>query len=271
MTARKRILASLVLLAVFGLLAWEILYSRVPDPIYVGKHLSYWVEHPEAEGAAKRNGAVRSAGTNAIPLLLRFVRAHDSPARKTLIKLVRSQSFLRIHLYSDENRHDQAATGFEALGQKAQSAVPELMRIYNSNLSRNSQLQMLRLFGCIGPGAKEAIPLLIRATTNSDRSFRIQSIGALARISDEPDVIVPLLTKLLGDADSYTRVAAASGLGNFGPQASVAIPQLFELRNSVQPGNVPMMGLIDDAIRKIDPIAAENAGIEVTNTGRAAQ
>src|SRR5581483_12210584 len=75
MTTRKKILASLLLLAVLSVMAWQIFRPRDPDPIYDGHPLSYWFE--EGHGAIAGNGAVwmqselavRHVGSNAIPRL----------------------------------------------------------------------------------------------------------------------------------------------------------------------------------------------------------
>jgi hypothetical protein len=288
MTARKKILASLVVIAVLGGVAWQIFQSRIPDPIYQGKHLSYWLAHPPApvmgpgdsiDNEEVDETAVRHIGTNAIPLLVTYMSAHDSRIKTETIKLMRSQHFVKFgKLFTDEDRHSQAAAGFEVLGSMdlGQSAVPELMRIYKLNLSLRSQTYVVQALGSIGPGAKDSLPLLIEATTNSDVWLRQCSLRALGRMSCEPDVIVPVLARALNDPVPYIRLVAVQSLSNLGPQAKEAIPRLFELRKAMPPaldvpdGQFLSREMIDDALLKVDPAAAAKAGIQ-TNKASPAQ
>jgi HEAT repeat protein len=275
MTARKKIFASVALLALVGGVAWELLRSRVPDPIYEGKHLSYWLAHPPApvmgpgdsiDNEEVDETAVRHIGTNAIPLLLTYMSARDSRIKTAMIKLMRSRHFVKFgKLFTDEDRHSQAAAGFEVLGSMGlgQSAVPELMRIYKLNLSLRSQAYVVQALGSIGSGAKDSLPLLIEATTNSDVWLRQCSLRALGRMSCEPDVVVPVLARALNDPVPYIRLVAVQSLSNFGPQAKEAIPGLFELRRDQPPDSkLKIVREIDRALTNIDPEAATKAGIQ---------
>jgi hypothetical protein len=297
MTARQKILASLAILAVGGGVAWEILRRREPDPIYEGKPLSYWVarnqpregfrpalyktdaQRAEAEAQraraqaqmAQADAAVRHAGTNAIPLLLRLMRAYDSPSKQKLIMWAEKRGIIKPFALSEGTPHHQAACGFEALGADGKSAVPELMRIYEANRSWGSQDTVLQALGSIGVGAEESIPLLVGATTNPEPVIRIDAVEALGKISNQPARIVPSLLRALNDRDCNVRESAVYSLGNFGREALPAVPALLKVRKTLSPTNKfpPYVDQIDRAIKKIDPVAAAKAGIEVTNVSPA--
>jgi hypothetical protein len=279
MTARKRIFANILLLAAAGALGWQIFRPRIPDPIFEGKHLSYWVGRSAGTESFTAQAAVRDAGTNAIPMLLRLMRAHDSAFKVRLIDLTgkleesdKQLRFLSLHLVSSDD-HSRAVQGFEALGPAAKSAVPELLRIYNADQSPDSRIYILEALAGIGPAAtetKETLPLLLSEATNTNSTMRPFALDALVQMRVEPNFIVPWLIESLDNPDLTGSAVVA--LRNLGPQAKSAVPRLIELRPDVRlHSSSSMLRLLDDAIRKIDPIAAENAGIEVTNTGRAAQ
>ncbi len=217
MTTRKKILATLLLLAVLGSVAWQIFRPREPDPIFEGQPLSYWLGRSARTESLTAQGAVRDAGTNAIPMLLRFMRAHDSPFKRKLIALAGKQDFVNSPFVSDDD-HWRAVNGFEALGPAARSAVPELLRIYQTDPSPDSRFFVLMALSEIGPTAKETVPLLISEAANSNARMRMQVTWELGRMRVQPEASVPVLLKSLNDPNRTVQRNAVEGLGNFGPQ-----------------------------------------------------
>src|SRR5205823_2688038 len=118
-------------------------------------------------------------------------------------------------------------------------AVPHLMKIYNENNSVESQSAIEDSLSWIGPSAKPAIPLLLRAATNSNNKVRASALWALGDIHAEPQMCIPLLMKALRDSDAWARLCAAHALGMFGTDAQAAIPALSELAYSrnLSPGS----------------------------------
>ncbi|HWY74072.1 MAG TPA: hypothetical protein VN281_00565, partial [Verrucomicrobiae bacterium] len=157
MTARKKILVSLAPLTVLGGVLWELWCSRIPDPIYEGKPLSYWLSTYKTASSippstVKADLAVRHAGTNAIPLLLRFLSAHDSVFKLKMMNWAAKQHIIRFPLEYARNRRSHAEFGFQALGAQGSNAVPELIRIYETDTSSPNYF-IIQTFGCIGPSA----------------------------------------------------------------------------------------------------------------------
>jgi HEAT repeat protein len=235
-----------------------------PEPIYLGKPLSDWLKaYPgystagggseaatraayEAGNQAKR--AVNQSGTNAIPTLLRMLRAQR-----------------------DSNQ--AAFWGFRMLGTNAQSAVPALVEIVDQNISPTSQMLAINVLGQIGPPAKEAIPSLLRWSTNTDANVRRGAVWVLGRIHAEPDRVVPALISVTRDPNKSVQYCAIESLGRFGLDAKPAVPALAELLNSTQspayisiPPNVPkpvdLREVTAKALKAIDPEAAAKTGIK---------
>jgi HEAT repeat protein len=271
MTPRRKILVSVLLLAVTGAVTWQFYRPRIPDPIFEGRHLSYWIGRSAGTESLTAQAAVRAAGTNAIPMLLRYMRAHDSPLERQLISLLGALRFVKFPFVSDRARHEQALAGFDVLGAAGESAVPDLIRIYNMNLSLESRATVIRAFGGIGPDAKDCIPLLIDATTDSNAVIRILAFGPLREMPVSPDVIVPVSLKSLNDSDPAVRAYAAGILQKLGPEAKAAVPKLLDLLAYPYPpadSGLRRM-LIEETIKKIDPAAATKAGTQVTNASQA--
>jgi HEAT repeat protein len=273
MTLRKKILAALLLLVVLSGVAWQIFRLLTPDPIYKGKPLSYWLSGKKIS-QDKANEAVREAGIQAIPLLLRMIRVNDSPFKRRWIALSRDYGFVWCPLIPADVCHSQAEEGFKTLGSMGSNAVPELMRIYESNPSENTKLFVIMSLRDIGAVAQESVPLLLRARTNTDYAMRVYVVQALARMRFQVETIVPALMSSLDDPEPYVRVQAVRSLGELGPQATAAIPRLLDLYKNVPPDAkvivdepVTTRELIERALKKIDPAAAANAGIQTANGG----
>jgi HEAT repeat protein len=267
-TARKKILASILFLAVLGGVAWQIYRRREPDPIFEGRPLSYWLERT---GTEKREAAVRHAGTNAIPLLLQLVRSRDSLLKRKLMELGRSEQYVKIPFTADTLLHRYAVDGFFVLGPDAKSAVPELMRIFTSRASEDAQESVVISLGLIGNEARASIPLLVGATTNYNDKLRMDALHALGEIASQPDVTVPALMNALDDPSEQVEASALDSLSDFGSQATAAVPRLLKFRKDLQSKrNFALARVMADyALKNIDPAAAANAGIETTNASPA--
>jgi HEAT repeat protein len=121
-------------------------------------------------------------------------------------------------------------------------------------------------FAWIGPDARPALPLLLRAATNSNKRVRANALWALGEIQAEPNSCVPALLQGLNDPDAWVQTSAAHALGMFGPDASVALPALAQSaqlsrfsgtsmsRSSFAQVHIEALR----ALRKIDPSAASS-------------
>jgi hypothetical protein len=132
------IVAAVLVLAFLALPAYLIPRSP-PEPTYNGKPLHFWLDQLvrsrmsgvpavlNADKTGEAQAAIRAIGTNAIPTLLRMVRAHDSPLKHRLILLLHRQSLIPVPWHTDGEYHFQAAAAFQVLGHSASPAAPELM------------------------------------------------------------------------------------------------------------------------------------------------
>jgi hypothetical protein len=254
-----------------------------PEPVYEGKTLSRWLENydpantnssPQLEEDA--NNAIQVMGTNAIPALLRMLESHDSKFKLWAVYIATRQHLIEVRFVPDYDRYMRVMQAFDALGWQAQSAVPELIRIYDQSPPATPQANVAALaLASIGPPAKAAVPSLVRRATNTNYrvDVRVNAVNALANIHSEPDLTVPVLVQAMQDTNRNVQMFAAEGLGNFGSKAKVAVPALVKFLEANGPPPQSTGGRIIrsnpyglagwQALKKIDPEAAAKF---VTNT-----
>ena len=286
MTAQKKILAGvLLLIAVLGV-AWEISRPRIPDPIIDGKHLTYWLGTYPIPGSiplsrvqverVQADSAVCEAGTNAIPLLLRYISARDSVFKLKMMNWAAKQHIIRFPLEYARNRRSHAEFGFQALGAQGSNAVPELIRIYETDTSSPNYF-IIQTFGCIGPSAEVAVPLVLKAATNSNTTLRTLAIHSLGQMRVQPEKSVPVLTGALKDTVPWIRRIALQSLRDFGPQANEAVPEVIKLRSEAHAWEMEHPGFtsgpspvrmsdIDEAIQKSIPSPPQRRESERTRS-----
>jgi HEAT repeat protein len=267
---RKRVQIALVvgLVALAGVIEW-MLHSQ--EPVYQGKPLSFWLKSRRM-AVGKINGvyymgfregadeAVRQAGTNAIPTLLRLLRAKDSALKAKMLSLARRQRVIKIEYTPAEVWCIGARYGFSVLGAKAQSSVPALIEIANQNLSAASRCCAIDALGLIGPPAKDAVPSLLGWATNADWQVRCNAILALGRIRAEPERVLPVLTNALHDPAAEVHPNAVKALLEFGPNAKPAVPALVGFLNADD--HSMDRSIVTNALKAIDPEAAAKAGVK---------
>jgi HEAT repeat protein len=223
------------LVSVLGLLVLSMVYLREKDPIIQGKPLNEWLQGYEQgvseQSRAKTDEIIGTIGTNAIPMLLRFLRQKDSLLERKLVQISRRYPSLGLRLLSAQQRHYQAGSGFAKLGTTGQVAIPELIAIYNANISSSSRYWAIHALGSMGSSASNVVPLLSEALTNNTTTMevRLSCMMSLHRIHEKPEIAVPSLINALNDSRWEVRYGALSALGTFGLDAKVALPSITNL------------------------------------------
>src|SRR5262249_42957909 len=119
-----------------------------------------------------------------------------------------------------------------------------------------------RALGLIGPGAQAAVPALVEAMRDREARVRVRAAEALWQVARDP-ASVAVLAEVLRDKDLTPgdHSMAAQALGGIGPPARAARPLLTELTRA---GDFDLRSTAADALRKIDPEAAREAGVWLT-------
>ena len=233
---RRIIFAALVVILLASLVGFWVCRD-LRDPVYRGKPLTTWLRTYGSSSSSGRHSkewtetdaAVRHLGTNAIPVLLRMIRAKDSRLKLRLVALAQKQSFINFRFIPAAERNIAASRAFIALGETAKGAVPALVKMYDEDISADSQGAVADALAWIGLAAKPAIPRLLRSATNSNAKVRANSLWALGEIRAEPQSCVRALICALSDSDDWVRLSAVHALGLFGSDAQAAVPALTEM------------------------------------------
>jgi hypothetical protein len=229
------ILAGMVVAAVLVVVLWP----REKEPEYKGKKLSEWLKQyyqnsgiPTAKMDAQKfleaQEAIRQIGTNGVPLLVKWIKYERPGWRGKLLSAMSGRRFLsgpaatRLVKGSREQRVWNAKMAFALLGEKGDSAVPELTRLANDPNAHDTSRAALLCLRYIG---RAAIPSLSGVITNAalPANFRGEAILLFTRgTGDRTEgelLAVPALKCVLTDPDINVRERATNVLDWLAPEA----------------------------------------------------
>jgi hypothetical protein len=155
---KSGILFALLLCGLLSFLAYEFWRSREPE--CRGHDLSYWLSHLEQRGSYN---SVRQIGTNAVPLLLEWMNARDTPWKTRVITFFKAHPEIPIRIESAEEKNSKAYAGLLILGPAAKPAVAGVLahfqRMKDADLEKTYDANVLR---AIGPDTHDALPTLVK-------------------------------------------------------------------------------------------------------------
>jgi hypothetical protein len=214
-----------LLIAVLCGVAWlALLLGKSDEPVYEGKPLSAWlrdIDYGQPEAKREKAGeAIRSMATNALPRLLHDLDVARQPRlEEYLIQLARKQSLFKLNWRNANERSRQATWAFKALGPAGSPAIPELMRLEESNPGY--------VPGALAGIGAVALPYLIQGLTNKNEWVRGNTATYLANavsdrsISDsEARMALPLLIGNLSDTNNNVRLQTVDALKTIDPEAA---------------------------------------------------
>jgi len=193
------------------------------EPGHDGRTLGDWLD--DFDNGASRTyeratAAVDQMGTNTLPELLSLLTSRDSAFDRAMSDMAESQSAMNLDWETAFDRHWKALRGFQALGDNASPAIPELA----ARLERAENPEFIS-FALASIGI-ESLPSLQRCATNANSLVRRSSTAALGLLGISAEEAVPTLIERLRDVNASVRQTAANALGQIGKQASKAIPAL---------------------------------------------
>src|SRR5438105_9914846 len=131
---RRNVIVLLVVLTCVGISCYFLLPQSQAN--YNGKSLNQWLTaYENTTGAAQDNAAdaVRQIGTNALPLLMRKLRAKDSETISLLVKIAGQSALNGLGVLTAAQHRSQALTGLFLLGDAAAPAMPKMIKLLNTN------------------------------------------------------------------------------------------------------------------------------------------
>lgn len=197
---KKRLLLVLPLLLAVGLAASLLLLDTPEHKNFGGRPLEDWCVQAY-RGDSNAVAELKLIGTNAIPGLVRLLRARDSIFRR------------------------QLWSALPKLPRRARATVVQRVAPPTAEVVREAAGHAL---GLLGTEAARATPALARALRDREGRVRQEAAGALARIGEPA---VGDLIAALADPNAVVRQAAAHALGQIGPAAEAAVPDLVARLN----------------------------------------
>jgi hypothetical protein len=211
------------------------LVLRFREPEYGGKPLSFWVHDYEfGKDSRATDEAVRSIGTNGLPVLLAMMEAKDHPAWSNVVRFANQHGLKHLKYIPAEKHHLQAVYAFNALGASASNAVPKLLKMYRCNPCFEPWAG--QALGQIGPAASAAVPVFLVNLGNTNTGVREVAAGALGKIHCCAASVVPALMTAMDDPASCVRYQAMLGLALYGEEAKSGAPALLHY---LEKGNYP--------------------------------
>lgn len=207
--------------------------SDSPEPNYKGKALRDWATELEPfeqdDGAfnppadAEAIIALREIGSNAVPCLLKWLSMYDPTDAHPSIP-----SF------------DKVVEVFAVLGDRAESAIPELLRTAtvaarsiasatngSAQVARNQGLFDLSLESLASLGPKAIGPMVGLATNLESQELRIQVIKRFGDTGTNGVAAAPALLIWFHDKNAEVRDAALSSMVGIGKEPDTVLPVLL--------------------------------------------
>jgi hypothetical protein len=199
MMTKKNVLKSGLLLIIVIGLTLLVSNSRRSEPVFHGKRLSVWLDafsnglittdaSPAPSGKIgaqiEARAALRDAGTNALPILLKLVEANDGAIKAKILMLFRKQTLIPFRLRTEQESHNIALCGFIFLGPTGKPAVPRLLELLNDR-HPNVRRSAARALSSIGAADQNAVPELMKHLDDQNIDVREAVTNALARIASK--------------------------------------------------------------------------------------
>jgi hypothetical protein len=180
----RAILTLIGLLLVIGgsFFVWE--SSRTTDPVVRGQRLSRWliVLSTDREGTAPYTAAVeaiREAGTNGLPLMLRMLQTEDFSISRAVARALRNQHKVHAKWTMEWDFRLAALRGLKLLGPAAESAAPRLGELMcMTNFTSEATLALLQM-------GRPALTEFRRALTNQEPMVRSWAAIGIRQLHNE--------------------------------------------------------------------------------------
>jgi hypothetical protein len=200
-------------------------------PVYRGHPLSYWLvfgqAHPEDETAGE---AIRNAGTNALPFLLKWIRYEQPPWKVKVLNATPRRLAAPVWRLATSHREilaSQSANAFCDLGTNATSAVPELTALARNTNAPQTSVYALYALAWIGPDGLASLVPLIQDRRYPLRAFAVAAISTTPTNAPGTTIIGPALIECLADTtDPRIPVTALMWLDRSRFEPAVSIPAI---------------------------------------------
>ena len=248
----------ILLVAVLGTIAWQVLRER--EPSYNGKPLSYWIDPQRpSDPRAQHNtpeefsAAVTAMGDKAVPFLVKRLHWKPSPIVQTLCRWFPTFPPFARSAQGGSDPRQSAAYALGLLGPLAREAVPELEALSTSTSDPPSSAHRSNFkFALISIRQEPLAPYIekLADTSNHDWYENILIIGAFGA---NATAAIPNLIAVLGTTNnpnnSLVQQHVCQALASIHSRPEVCVPAL-----------VPMLKSPDTSVRQMAVFALRSFG-----------
>jgi HEAT repeat protein len=203
------------------------------EPLHKGKPIRYCTDRACGPNGNSFRLEVKQIGSPAVPYLIAKLHTKDTWLRTTWMavheKLPDRLSGFFTELQPACEVRSAAVECLAFIGSEARSAVPDLIKVLNED--RFVASHATSALGAIGPGAKEALPVLKTSLSNKTNMMeKIDTAWAIWRIAGETNLMLQLCIEAISQqSDDGAAMNAALALSQMGAVALPTAPQLIHL------------------------------------------
>jgi hypothetical protein len=213
---------------VIGLLT---LPSREHEPQYKGQPLSHWVLLSQrAVQFDEADKAISEIGTNALPLLIKWIRYEPPPWRGKLANATLPMIQRLVQQFVPTKREVLASASryaFRRLGTNATASIPELTRLMRNTSAPQTAVRAMGALSEIGTNGLAPLISAIQDPKYPLRSWAVVTIAFMPATPTSATITAPVLIQCLSDTtDPRIPPLAAMGLGKNTSAPLLAIPAL---------------------------------------------
>jgi len=220
----------------------------------------------------KIGNALMAVGQQELPRLIAALEDRDARVRHVAVLGIQYMGAkpdaavpVLCKLLSDRDDwvRGSALAALGSMGSKAKPAVSAF--IATLRFGTNEHIVGIRgtaawALGEVGPDARMAVPWLRQSLSDTNAPMRLSAAIALWRISQDTNVVSVVIEQF--DRNPQNREILRA-LGEMGPLAKSAVPTLLKILGPPDPPWPPyVQPLAREALKKIDPEAAANAGVK---------
>jgi hypothetical protein len=229
---RIRVTAIALLVVVIG--AWALL-SHEKEPISHGQPLSYWVlredrQHEFSGQKAQADAAILEIGTNALPLLFKWVQYKQPRWRRVVWTMSLKLPTWWVADRIKESRTDilarNSSIALRVLGPQAAPITGQLILLLTNTVGSDP---WLRADSVLLSSGTNALPAITEALKDPTKTYaRGPLLAAIRSMHPPPELaapLVPLMIKLM-DEKPYPEIAALT-LGSLGVEPQNSVPALI--------------------------------------------
>lgn len=220
MMKRRVMILALAVVAVLAGVIWWAVASRppaVPDPVYDGHPLSFWVDPSSGRESSSRGMGTNwfpSLDSNAIPYLIQTLKKHDGIIRK---------SYDRLWPYFPGFLQGDMPGSLRSKIVYLGGPYSDLTPLPGPRSSAGERVNSCFCLALMGARARPAIPELIRLVgEDDDGEVRTTAVWALANVARADDQSAMEALKTAATKDMNPNVSGLAGweLARFGPVAA---------------------------------------------------